>query len=98
MPEALAARLPNHAVLGATLIGRLAVDHRHQRKGLGGVMIADAIKRSFTDLNPAASISLLVEAMNPAAVSFYEAYGFRRLSQVGNVLFLPIPDLAKHLR
>ena len=44
LPEAVAKRMPHYPV-PAAILGRLAIDQRYQGRGLGELMLADAIKR-----------------------------------------------------
>lgn len=78
-------RLPRYP-LPAILIGRLAVDHRYQRQGLGEYLLMDALQRSLrADI---AAIAVIVDAKDDNARSFYERYGFRRLPEREYRLFL----------
>jgi GNAT superfamily N-acetyltransferase len=45
LPEALAKRLPRYPVVPATLMGRLAVDARHQGQGHGELLLFDGFSR-----------------------------------------------------
>jgi len=47
LPKALAKRLPRFPMVPATLMGRLAVDARHQRHGHGEFMLLDAFGRAL---------------------------------------------------
>ena len=39
-------KLPRYPVVPAALLGRLAVNSSHQGQGLGGVLVADALRRT----------------------------------------------------
>jgi GNAT superfamily N-acetyltransferase len=73
VPE-LVKRLPKYPVLPATLIGRLAVDQRHRGKGLGALLLADALLRSLR--SGIASFAVIVDAKDEQAKQFYEHFGF----------------------
>jgi GNAT superfamily N-acetyltransferase len=62
-------------VLPAALIGRLAVDERFTRRGLGAALIADAAIRA-SEAAPAI-YALAVDAKDEAAASFYRHLGFQ---------------------
>jgi len=80
--------LPRYNVLGATLLGRLAVDLTFQGKGMGEVLLLDAMKKALDGSRTiAASTGLVVEAKNDNAVRFYRKYGF----------FAPFPDTPRKL-
>jgi len=42
-------KLPRYPVVPAVLLGRLAVIRSHQVQGLGGILLADALKRNVAD-------------------------------------------------
>nr|WP_298689499.1 GNAT family N-acetyltransferase [uncultured Dongia sp.] len=96
LPPKLEKKLPAHAVLGATLLGRMAVDVSHQRRGLGSIMIAHALDLAFR-VNPAGSIAVVVDAIDAQAVRFYEGYGFFRLPEADRTLYMLRGSLLKYL-
>lgn len=88
-------RLPRYPTLPAVRIGRLAVDRRYQRRGLGEPTLMNAIHRTMQDA--AAAFSLLVDAKNDQAVAFYQRYGFRPIAGKPRGLFLPLATAQKTL-
>ena len=96
LPVELTKRLPRYPVLPAVRIGRLAVDKRFQGRKLGGALLADAAARALAAAP--ASLTLLVDAKNAAAVAFYEHHGFLRLASQPQSLFLPLATVAKAKR
>ena len=86
-PE-IAKKLPRYPVVPAVLLGRLAVDCNHEGKGLGGVLLANAVLRvARTELGV---FAVLVDAKDEAAQRFYEHYGFTTLLGESRRLCLPI--------
>ncbi len=83
-----AKRLPRYPAVPAALIGRLAVDERHQGRRLGGALIFDAVARAARA--DAMVYALIVDAKNDAAAGFYGHLGFQRFSSRPMSLFLPI--------
>jgi len=81
-------RLPRYPTLPAVRIGRLAVDQRFQRRGLGELMLVNAVHRTIRDA--AAAFALLVDAKNDQAAAFYRRYGFRPIVDKPRTLFLPL--------
>ena len=67
--------LPRHAI-PCILLGRLAVDSRHQGQGVGGVLLAKAIVRCQQAIGLVAAHALLVDAKDVAAAHFYKHFGF----------------------
>lgn len=81
-------KLPRYPVVPAALVGRLAVAQDEQGKGLGGVLLCDALLRTArTDLGV---FAMLVDAKDEGAQRFYERYGFTLLPGEERRLCLPI--------
>jgi ribosomal protein S18 acetylase RimI-like enzyme len=88
LPPDEAKRLPRYPTLPAVRIGCLAVDQRYQRRGLGELMLMNAVRRTTQD--SAAAFALLVDAKNDQAAAFYQRYGFRPIAGKPRTLFLPL--------
>ena len=95
LPPEEAKRLPRYPTLPAVRIGRLAVDIRFQRRGLGELMLVDAVHRTIQD--SAAAFALMVDAKNDQAVAFYERNGFRTIAGKPRVLILSLAKAQKTL-
>jgi ribosomal protein S18 acetylase RimI-like enzyme len=93
LPEALAKRLPRYPVVPATLMGRLAIDVRHQRQGHGEFMLLDAFSRVLR--SDIASYAFVVDAKDDRAAQFYQRYQFRFLVAGGRRLFIPMAEIAR---
>lgn len=89
LPETIAKRLPRHPI-PAALIGRLAVDTSAQGKGIGKMLLSNAIRRTLAVSDDIAIYAMVVDAINVEAESFYKRYGFSHLAQCGSRLFLPL--------
>jgi len=76
-------------------MGRMAVDHCFQRRGLGELMLMNAVHRTIQDA--AAAFALLVDAKNDQAAAFYRRYGFRPVMDRPRTLFLPLAAAQKTL-
>jgi GNAT superfamily N-acetyltransferase len=81
-------KLPRYPVVPAALLGRLAVAQNYQGKGLGGVLLGDAVLR--TARVELGVFAMLVDAKDEAAQRFYEHYGFTLLPGAERRLCLPI--------
>jgi GNAT superfamily N-acetyltransferase len=92
LPAAYANKYPQHG-LPAVRLARLAVSGKYQRKGYGGLLLAEAIHRTVLIAEQAVLIGLFVDAKDERAHKFYERYGF--VSLPGHVLqlFLPLETL-----
>ncbi len=93
LPAALSKRLPRYPSLPATLLGRLAVDHRHRGERLGEQMLMDAFARSLR--SEIATYAIIVDAKDERAASFYKAYDFLPLTISERRLFLPMGEIAR---
>jgi GNAT superfamily N-acetyltransferase len=95
VPSEETKRLPRYPTLPAVRIGRLAVDQRFRRRGLGELILVNAVHHTMRDA--AAAFALLVDAKNDDAVRFYEKYGFRAIVGRPRTLFLPLATAQKTL-
>jgi ribosomal protein S18 acetylase RimI-like enzyme len=86
-------KLPRYRTLPAGLIGRLGVDIRFRKRGIGSVLLADAAKRA-SQATPAV-FALLVDAKDDAAIAFYRHHGFAALQSEPRRLFLPVASAAR---
>jgi ribosomal protein S18 acetylase RimI-like enzyme len=75
--------------------GRLAVDREFRGRGLGSLLIVDAIARAMR-AEPAI-FALIVDAKDEVAVGFYEHLGFHRFVSRSMTLFLPIAEAARRI-
>ena len=92
LPENLSRKLPKHPV-PAVLIGRLAVSQSARGKGVGKMLLADAVKRVLSVSDEVAVYALVVDAINSHAKDFYERFGFIPFSDNTSRLFLAIKSL-----
>jgi GNAT superfamily N-acetyltransferase len=93
LPEALRKRLPRYPVVPATLMGRLAVDARHQGQRHGEFLLFDAFSRALR--SEIASYAFVVDAKDDEAARFYRRYGFLPLVEKDRRLFVPLAEIAK---
>jgi ribosomal protein S18 acetylase RimI-like enzyme len=71
-------------------LGRLAVDISFQGKGLGEMMLIDAMSRAKRIIQEAGGIGLFVDAIDDQAATFYRQYGFESAPDRPLMLFLPL--------
>lgn len=90
----LARRLPHYPVPAAVL-GRLAVDRGRQGRGLGEMLLLDAIRRVVRASATFAKYAIIVDAQNERAQAFYGRYGFRAVAGAPRRLFLPLETFGK---
>ncbi|MBI9082368.1 MAG: GNAT family N-acetyltransferase [Desulfobacterales bacterium] len=94
LPDTMAKRLPKYPVPVA-LLGRLAIDTHHQGRGVGTLLIADALKRVHQAAKIIAVYALVVDALNEGTVNFYQQFGFIPLPNTSNKLFLPLDTISE---
>lgn len=71
-------------------LGRLAVDLKHQGRGLGELLLVDVLVRAKRIHQEAGGIGLFVEAIDHRAASFYQRFGFEPTPDQPLLLFLPV--------
>jgi GNAT superfamily N-acetyltransferase len=67
----------NPAQIPAVLLARLALDKTLHGNGLGGTLLADALRRIVVATQTVAARFVVVDAIDDAAHGFYEHHGFR---------------------
>lgn len=93
LPPEVAKRLPRYPI-PAALIGRLAVDRRNAGRGLGGVLLMDAIEKAKIAARTIAITVIVVDPIDDTAQSFYAAFGFRGLQAPQRRMFLTLAQEA----
>jgi len=88
LSEEITRKLPRYDGIPAALIGRLARDIRVHGKGVGELLVADAVRRILSAAQSLAVFAIMVDAKDERAATFYERFGFRRFPLRPNRLFL----------
>ncbi len=94
--ESFAKTVPRYPLLPATLLGRLAVTKAYQGKGIGELILVDALQRVLEATTQIASLAVVVEAIDENAVNFYQRYGFLQFKHHPLKLYLPIKLIAEN--
>jgi predicted GNAT family N-acyltransferase len=81
VPEAARKFVPRYPLVSATLLGRLAIARERQGEGLGGILLARALRMAWESAGSVGSCMVVVDAIDEGAVSFYAAHGFSRLGE-----------------
>ncbi len=97
LPQEIARKLPRYDAIPAALIGRLARDQRVRGKGLGQLLLADAIRRILSASRSLAVFAIIVDAKDERAAAFYESFGFERFPTRPGRLFLLTSTAAEAL-
>lgn len=85
-------KLPRHPVPVAR-IGRLAVDGKLKGQGLGGLLLADALRRIKLVSTEIGVFAVVVDAKDDSAKSFYAKYGFVGLTDDPLAFFLSLASI-----
>jgi GNAT superfamily N-acetyltransferase len=96
LPDQTIRKLPRYPLVPATLLGRLAVDRRHQGKGYGRFLLADALHRAVR--SEVASFAVIVDAKDDRARAFYERESFLPFPDQPMKLFRPMADIEQLFR
>lgn len=70
-------------------LGRLAVDKQFQGKGLGELLLVDALSRAQRIYQEAGGIGLFVDAIDAQAATYYRRFGFEAMPDNPLLMFLP---------
>lgn len=92
---------PDGSIPGA-FIGMVGVEQHSQGQGLGGILLADALKRAFLASQQIGTAVVLLDILdcgNPDAVArrqrLYEGYGFQSLDSDPLRMFMPMGTVAQ---
>ncbi|NOT11192.1 MAG: GNAT family N-acetyltransferase [Methylococcaceae bacterium] len=91
LPEAWRKKLPQR--IPGVRLGRLAVDKHYHGKGLGGLLIVDALTRARRIYTEAGGIGLFVDAIDEQAAGYYLRLGFQAAPDNPLLLFLSVKDV-----
>jgi GNAT superfamily N-acetyltransferase len=80
------------------IVARLAVDRSFQGRGLGAVLLRDALIRAEAGAQIIGARALLVNAKDETARGFYERFDFEPSPIDPLQLFLPMKDIRAALR
>jgi GNAT superfamily N-acetyltransferase len=94
LPDPIQKKLPaSYKTIPATLLGRLAVDQTYRGQGIGKLLLADALKRSYDLSKILGSFAVVVDPLDLEAQAFYEKFDFIRLPD-SKKMFLPMKTIA----
>jgi len=95
LPDEIKKKLPpSYGDLPTTLLGRLAVDVKHQGQRLGEFLLLDALKRCLDSSERIGSMAIIVDPIDDSAAKFYRKFGFIELPDSGK-MFLPMDTVSE---
>lgn len=86
LPEDWRKKLPRR--IPGVRLGRLAVNRQYQAKGLGELLLVDALTRAQRIYTEAGGIGLFVDAIDEQAAGYYKRFGFEAMPDNPLLLFL----------
>lgn len=86
LPDVWRKKLPRR--IPGVRLGRLAVDRQYQSKGLGELLLIDALMRARRIYTEAGGIGLFVDALDAQAAAYYRRFGFEAAPDNPLLLFL----------
>ncbi|NLR71927.1 GNAT family N-acetyltransferase [Novosphingobium sp. ERN07] len=100
LPDTFRRGRPGHGHIPAAYISMIGVDQRHQRKGYGGDLLVDCLRRIAAAADAIGIRVVLLDVLDcgNAAVTqrrkeLYASYGFAPLPSNALRMFLPISDV-----
>ncbi len=95
-PTKLVRGMPAHPV-GMVLLARLAVDRSEQGRGVGAMLLAEALRKAVAAGEAAAARLTVVDAVDEEAAAFYQRYGFVRAPEHQLRLYRRMKDIRASL-
>jgi GNAT superfamily N-acetyltransferase len=83
--------------LPASLVARLAVSEAAQGRGIGSLLLMDALARCARVAAEIGGVAIVVDALEEAVVEFYEQFGFVRFEPQALKLFIPMATVRELL-
>lgn len=85
--------MSRHYPIPVAILGRRAVDRRHQNRGLGSRLLRDALRRVALASEQLAVRAVVVHAIDERSALFYEHFGFRALTATPRTLMVALAEL-----
>jgi GNAT superfamily N-acetyltransferase len=95
-PAKLVRGLPQYPV-GVVLLARFAIHRDTQGQGLGGRLLAHALRKALTAGDAAAARLVVVDAIDDDAVAFYQRHGFIAVPEHPRRLYRRTKDIRASL-
>jgi len=80
------------------VLGRLAIDVKHQGRHIGAALLKDALSRVLAVSEHVGVRGMLVHAISEGAKHFYQQYGFQETPMESMTLVLSIKELKKRMQ
>jgi len=90
IPDDLRDKLPRYDTFPGALIGRFAVALSEQGRGIGRLLLLDALHRVVAASVHVAAYAIVVDAIDDGATVFYRRHGFLPDPRNSRRLFMPV--------
>jgi GNAT superfamily N-acetyltransferase len=91
-------KLPHYNAIPATLIGRLARDSSYRGKGIGELLLSNALKLAWETSHRIASWAVTVDSKDEKAHRFYLDFGFIPFTDTEKRLYLPMRTIEQLMK
>jgi GNAT superfamily N-acetyltransferase len=91
-------KLPHYNTIPATLIGRLARDSSYRGKGIGELLLSNALKLAWETSHRIASWAVTVDSKDEKARRFYLDFGFIPFTDTEKRLYLPMRTIEQLMK
>lgn len=97
IPEKESKKLARYSDIPFAVIGRLAVDKKHQGKKLGDYLLVEAFGEILKVSEVLGIAGVFVDPIDESALNYYKKFGFIKLNS-SNRMFLPIATIRQLMR
>lgn len=87
--------MSRHYPIPVAAVARLAVDASHQGRGIGALLLRDALTRILAATEQVAIRAVVVHAINDVAAAFYARFGFKPLAHEPRTLMVTLAELRR---
>jgi len=87
--------MSKHFPIPVALVARLAVDSDVQGRGVGSLLLGDALTRVLAAAEQVAIRAVVVHAISDDAASFYTRFGFKPLADNPRTLMVTVDDVRR---
>jgi GNAT superfamily N-acetyltransferase len=91
-------RLPRYDTIPATLIGRLARDVSYKGKGIGELLVSNALQLAWRTSQSVASWAVTVDSKDEKASRLYLGFGFIPFADAPRRLYLPMRTIEQSMK
>lgn len=84
-----------YPVAPAILLGRLAIHEEIEGRGLGSILLVEALRRCHELSQKIGATGVIVDAIDEKALAWYQRFGFIQFPESRNRLFLPMHTIVE---